>query len=133
MSAGLVLWDSNVLGREREKDGLSQQVTADAGGKLTTILCRQLLPMRKPGLAYKDLRQPLVCLVCYSRYNSTLLQVYIDIFKVTLPNHIITLLEKKMISNKRLMRLETEKRLKNASGTVFVLTSRGLTNSELES
>lgn len=58
MSAGLVLWDSNVLGRERERDGLSQQVTADAGGKLTTILCRQLLPMRKPGLAYKDLRQP---------------------------------------------------------------------------
>lgn len=88
MSAGLVLWDSNVLGREREKDGLSQQVTADTGGKLTTILCRQLLPMRKPGLTYKDLRQPLVCLKCYSRYNSTLLQSTEIFFKVTLPNHL---------------------------------------------
>ena len=25
MSAGLVLWDSNVLGRERERDGLSRR------------------------------------------------------------------------------------------------------------
>lgn len=83
MSAGLVLWDSNVLGRERERDGLSQQVTADAGGKLTTILCRQLLPRRKPGLAYKGLRQPLIASRATQRIT-TLLRVYKDKYCSTL-------------------------------------------------